>query len=124
MADQITTHFHQVFGVILPPSFLSLQNRLEVLNLNIFALPGLHMQCYGLPSFASQLLLRAIVPALLIGATILYHRLRGEPVKALPSSLWITFLTFSLVSWSSRSSASLNTASLHPRFLGRPAWLS
>ena len=31
-----------------------MQHRLELFNLNVFALPGLHMQCFGLPSFASQ----------------------------------------------------------------------
>ena len=95
---QISTHFHQVFGVTLPPSFLALQGRLELLNFNIFALPGLHMQCFGLSTFASQLLFRALVPAALVGMTIAYHWWHREPIKALPSSLWITFLVFSLVS--------------------------
>ena len=55
----ITTQLHNVFGVVLPPDFVQVQRRLDLFNLNVFALPGLHMQCFGMPSFFSQLLGRA-----------------------------------------------------------------
>ena len=53
---------------------------------------------YLIPSFPSQLPTRALVPLGLIGASAAYHAWRGSLVKALPTSLWITFLVFSLVS--------------------------
>lgn len=56
------------------------------------------MQCFGLASFTSQLLLRVLAPLVLIGLIVGYYKCRGQLIKALPSSLWITFLVFSLVS--------------------------
>ena len=95
---QIITHLHQVFGVVLPPSFQELQHRLGIFNLDIFALPGLHMACFGFNTFTSQLLLRAAVPLLLVLAAVGYHWSRHQLADALPFTLWITFLVFSLVS--------------------------
>ena len=95
---QIIAHLHQVYGVRFPPNFEALQRRLDLFNLNIFALPGLHMQCFGLTSFARQLLFRALVPLILIIGSVSYHYVHRQPSKALPFSLWLTFLVFSLVS--------------------------
>jgi hypothetical protein len=95
---QIVTRLHEVFGVVLPPHFQALQRRLDVFNLNVFALPGLHLACFGFTSFTSQLLVRAAVPLLLVAAAVAYYWSRHRLADALPFALWLTFLVFSLVS--------------------------
>ena len=45
----------------------------------------------------AQLLLRALVPFVLIGASVTFQYCRGTPQKALPFALWLTFLVYSLV---------------------------
>ena len=95
---QIVSHLHQVYGIVLPPHFQALQRRLDVFNLNPFALPGLELQCFGLPLFASRLLARAAVPLVLVVISIGYHWWCRKLAQALPFTLWLTFLVFSLVS--------------------------
>ena len=95
---QIVTHLHPVFGVVLPPNFERVQRRFDLLNLNIFALPGLHSQCFGLPTFVSQLLFLSLAPLVLILGSTGFYSFRGEREKALPVAFWLTFLVFSLVS--------------------------
>ena len=50
----MVTHLHEVYGVVVPSNFETVRSRLELFNLNIFALPALKLQCYGFPTFASQ----------------------------------------------------------------------
>jgi hypothetical protein len=95
---QIVSHFHEVFGVTLPPHFRALERHFDIFNVNVFALPGLRMQCFGLHSFTSQLLLRAGVPLMLVLGSVGYYSWRQKLREALPFTLWVTFLTFSLVS--------------------------
>ena len=57
---------------------IALQKPLNVLNLDPFSLPGLHLQCFGLPTFFWQLLVRALVPLFLIGLAVLYFGARGQ----------------------------------------------
>ena len=65
----------------------------------MFALPGLHIACFGFASFTSQLLFRATVPLLFVAATVgYYYWWRHKLADALPFALWLTFLVFSLVS--------------------------
>ena len=88
----------QVYGVVLPTSFEVVQRHLDLFNLNIFALPGLHVQCFGLPTFTSMLLARALSPLafILVGGVWCWWNNTRE--KLLPFVLWLTFLVFSLVS--------------------------
>eukprot|EP00966_Prymnesium_polylepis_P025272 582985-Prymnesium_polylepis.1 len=95
---QVVAHLHTVYGVVLPPSFQALQRRFDLFNLNVFALPGLRLECYGFPSFTSQLLVRATAPLLLCAGGVLYCWWRRKPADAVPFALWTTFLVFSLVS--------------------------
>ena len=95
---QIITHLHQAFGVNLPPDFKSLQRVLGIFCLDIFSLPGLEMHCFGLPSFVSRLLTRALVPLLPILVSVCYCSWRRRLERALPFILWLTFLVFSFVS--------------------------
>jgi hypothetical protein len=95
---QIVTHLYEVYGVVLPPHVQSLQTRLDLFNLNVLTLPGLQMQCFGLHSFASRLLARALVPLVLILASVGFHWWRRTLERALPFTLWLTFLVFSSVS--------------------------
>lgn len=94
---QIVTHLHGVFGVVIPPDFETVSGHLELFSLNIFALPALEMQCYGLPTFFSQLLLRAMLPLTLIVTAFIYQLGRRTPERALPFFLWLSFLVYSLV---------------------------
>ena len=82
----------------MPPSFIGFSQSVGVLNLDPFALPGLHIQCFGLTTFFSQLLARALAPLVLIGASLVYYGARRRLADALPFVLWVTFLVFSLVS--------------------------
>jgi hypothetical protein len=95
---QIVTNMHHVYGVVMPPKVVSMQRHFEVFNLNIFALYGLQIECYFLPTFTSQLLARALTPLVLIVACVGYYWCRKALHRAIPSTLWITFLVFSLVS--------------------------
>ena len=95
---QIVTHLRDTYGVVMPPSFIGFSQSVGVLNLDPFALPGLHIQCFGLTTFFSQLLARALAPLVLIGASLVYYGARRRLADALPFVLWVTFLVFSLVS--------------------------
>ena len=95
---QITSHLQQVYGVILPPDFRSLVHHFDLFNLSIFALPGLHAQCFGLSSFTLQLLFRATTPLVVIGFAVSICWWRQQLSDVLPVTLWLTFLLFSYVS--------------------------
>ena len=94
---QIQTHVYQVYDVAPPPPGW-LAHYLDILNLDPFGLPGVHIRCFYMPTFFSQLLVRFFVPVVAIALVSGYHACRGRRERALPFALWLTFLTFSQVS--------------------------
>jgi hypothetical protein len=95
---QIVTNLDGVYKIIQPPGFRSYQRSFEMASLNLFAIPGVHIQCFGLSTYFSQLLTRSLLPIVLITARVAYQVCVRRPLfDALPFTLWVSFLVFSLV---------------------------
>jgi len=94
---QVVTEIPKVYMVSLPPWFTTTSNRASFVNLNPIAI-GLHLQCWGLSSFFSQLLFLAMAPIFLAMALVAKEWCSGDVRKALPFVIKLTFIVFPSVS--------------------------
>ena len=95
---QIVTHVPEVYLVVLPASYTGLLKSLGVFNLNPSSVE-VQLRCLGMASFFEEILGLALVPMIIVAATLAHAKLSRKPlVTALPFLLKFTFLTFSFVS--------------------------